>query len=272
MGSLLFLLFINDITTLEFSGGSLILYADDILLYRAIQSDTDYKLLQRDIDKLYIWSEENHLCFNPTKCKYLIISRKCNPLRPTVNLNINNTVLSKVDHIRYLGVWITENLSWSKHIDVICKNARKKLGFMYRLFYQHSSLATLKELYISCVRSQLEYACPVWDPHLRTAVAALEKVQKFALRLCTKKWAHSNYSSLLEQCYLPTLETRRLYLKLCYLYQVINGNFTFPNAPLVRCALPPVLRNAGSIRLKRQYDCTPILLFPIHNIKMEHSP
>ena len=41
-----------DITTLELSGGSLMLYADDILFYRAIQSDTDYKLLQRDIDKL----------------------------------------------------------------------------------------------------------------------------------------------------------------------------------------------------------------------------
>ena len=43
-----------DKTTVEFSGGSLILYADDILLYQAIQSDTDYELLQRDIDKLYI--------------------------------------------------------------------------------------------------------------------------------------------------------------------------------------------------------------------------
>ena len=108
-----------------------------------------------------------------------------------MNLNINSTVLSKVDHIKYLGVWISGNLSWSKHIDVMCKNARNKLGFMYRLFYQHSSTATLRQLYISCVRSQLEYACPVWDPHHTTAVADLEKVQKFALMLCTKNWSHT---------------------------------------------------------------------------------
>ena len=250
---LLFLLFINDITILELIDSSLILYADDLLLYRAIHSDSDYELLQRDIDKLYTWSEENHLCFNPTKCKYLVIPRKRNPLQPTVNLNINSTVLSKVDHIKYLGVWISGNLLWNKHIDVMCKNARKNLGFMYRLFYQHSSTATLRHLYISCVRSQLEYACPVWDPHHTTAVAALEKVQKFALRLCTKNWSHSNYSSLLEQCNLPTLETRRLYLRLCYLYQIINGSFTFPNAALVRRALPPGLRNAGSIQFVRPF-------------------
>ena len=152
------------------------------------------------IIKLYTWSERNHLCFNPTKCKYQVISRKQNPLQPTITLNINNNVLSKVEHIKYLGVWISENLSWNKHIEVICKNARRKLGLMYRLFYQHSSTVTLRQLYISCVRSQLEYACPVWDPHHATVVAALDKVQKFALRLCTTNWSHSNYSSLLEQC------------------------------------------------------------------------
>ena len=99
------------------------------------------------------------------------------------------------------------------------------------------------------------------DPHHTTAVAALEKVQKFALRLCTKNWLHSNYSSLLEQCNLPTLETRRLYLRLCYLYQIINRSFTFPNAPLVRRALPPGLRNAGSIQFVRPFCSTNAYLF-----------
>lgn len=121
-GSFAVLLFINNIATLELSDGSLILYADDLLLYRAISSDSNYELLQRDIDKLFIWSEENHLRFNPIKCKYLVVSRKQNPSQPTLNLNINSTILSKVEHIKYLGVWISENLSWSKHIDEICKN------------------------------------------------------------------------------------------------------------------------------------------------------
>ena len=50
--------------------------ADDLLLYQAIRSHSDYELLQRDIDKLiqYIWSDENHLCFDPIKCKYIDVS------------------------------------------------------------------------------------------------------------------------------------------------------------------------------------------------------
>ena len=127
LGALLFLLFINDLATLELSDGSLI-YADDLLLYRVIRSDSDYQLLQCDIDKLFVWSDENHLFFNAIKCKYLVISRKQNSLQPAVNLNINNSVLNKLDHIEYLGVWISNSLSWSKHIDALCKNARKKLA------------------------------------------------------------------------------------------------------------------------------------------------
>ena len=67
----------------------------------------------------------------------------------------------------------------------------------------------------------------VWDPHHVTAVAALEKVQKLALKICTKNWAHNNYFSLLKQCKLPLLETRWLYLKLCYISTKWSMGVTF---------------------------------------------
>ena len=60
LGPLLFLLFINDLATLELSDGSLI-YADDLLLYRVIRSDSDYQLLQCDIDKLF--GQTRTICF-----------------------------------------------------------------------------------------------------------------------------------------------------------------------------------------------------------------
>ena len=49
-------------------GGKLVLYADDILLYCTIKSKEDYMALQKDVDALNSWSNDNYLKFNPTKC------------------------------------------------------------------------------------------------------------------------------------------------------------------------------------------------------------
>ena len=55
LGRLLFLIYIDDITDIELSAGSnLVLYADDILLYRPIRNIGDYSALQVDIDALSI--------------------------------------------------------------------------------------------------------------------------------------------------------------------------------------------------------------------------
>ena len=59
------------------------------------------------------------------------------------------------------------------------------IGLIYRQYYQYSNTDTLKQLYISSVRPHLEYAA-VWDPHLQKDISKLEKVQTFALRMCTK--------------------------------------------------------------------------------------
>ena len=53
---------------------------------------------------------------------------------------------------------------------------------------------SLTHLYTSFVRSLLEYAVPVWDPHLVKDIAALESVQRFATKVCAKMWTIMNGS------------------------------------------------------------------------------
>ena len=94
----------------------------------------------------------------------MIISRKCSPLLTALNLSILGKPLDRVFEYKYLGVWITETLSWSKHIESITKRAMKLVGMVYRKFYSQSSFESLKRLYISLIRPHLKYAAPVWDP------------------------------------------------------------------------------------------------------------
>jgi len=63
------------------------LYADDMMLFKIINSNADYIDLQNDIDGLNYWVTANHLTFSSSKCKYMIISRKKNPSHsPALNL------------------------------------------------------------------------------------------------------------------------------------------------------------------------------------------
>ena len=228
LGPLLFLLYINSIQDLKLSAGTrMMLYADDILLYKPIHSVTDYQQYQSDINTVSIWLKHRHLSINPAKCKYMVVTRKRFSLVQTFPpILIESTPIDQVSEMKYLGVTITSDLSWSKHISKISSKARKVAGLVYRKFYKHLATPALLKLYLSTVRPILEYCSSVWDPHLIKDIVLLERVQRFALRICLKDW-HSDSDTLLQQADLPSLRNRRAFLKLCTLYKIINKLFVF---------------------------------------------
>ena len=146
--TILFLIYIDDISRVSISSGSLTVYADDLVLYRTVCSSSDFRLLQQDIDNISSWTSVNHLMLNSTKCKYMVISRKRQPPTPTDPLLVNHSQLEKVTTLKYIGVWISSDLSWSTHVSKVCKNTRRLIGLLYRCFYCYSSPDTLKQLYI----------------------------------------------------------------------------------------------------------------------------
>ena len=79
------------------------------------------------------------------------------------------------------------------------------------------------KLYLALVRPHLEYASQVWSPYMLKDVQLLEKVQKFALRICSKCYL-AEYEELLELFDIPSLENRRLFLSLCTLYGIITSH------------------------------------------------
>jgi hypothetical protein len=63
------------------------MFADDIKVFKAIQSPNDAVKLQEDITNMGIWSSESGLQFNGTKCKAQSITRKTNPIPTTYFMN-----------------------------------------------------------------------------------------------------------------------------------------------------------------------------------------
>ena len=231
LGPVLFIIYVNDITCIPLMEGNMSLFADDIMLYRPVRNATDYAILQSDIDKISVWTESNYLQFNAQKCKYMTISRKqysCSYSDSLPALSVNGVALEKVDNYKHLGIWITSTLSWYKQVSEVCRKARQKVGILFRKYYQHASTSTLLQLYLSCIRPDLEYAVAVWSPHQKCLINSLEAVQKFALRVCSKQW-DANYHTLLARYNIPSLFNRRQLLRLCFLFNVLNGTYSLPD-------------------------------------------
>ena len=57
-----------------------------------------------------------------------------------------------------------------------------------------------------------------------TYVHGYTTVQKFALRVCSKQW-DTNYHTLLARYNIPSLFNRRQLLRLCFLFNVLNGSY-----------------------------------------------
>ena len=65
LGPLLFLIYIDDISKLQFTAGCVLnLYADDMLLYKRVDSFSDFIDVQGDIDCVDAWVTSNTLCLN----------------------------------------------------------------------------------------------------------------------------------------------------------------------------------------------------------------
>ena len=96
--------------------------------------------------------------------------------------NISGTVLRNVSNYKDLGVIMASDLKWSKHVEQIVHKANRVLGLLKRTVGgKNKDIFSI--LYKTLVRPILEYACPVWSPHLAKDIHEIEKVQRRASRI-----------------------------------------------------------------------------------------
>ena len=74
-------------------------------------------------------------------------------------------------------------------MDAIVNKAKKVLGLLKRTVGSKNK-EIFSMLYKSLVRPILEFACPVWLPHLVKDILAIEKVQRRASRIALGQKPH----------------------------------------------------------------------------------
>ena len=148
-----------------------LLFADDLKMYRVIESSSDNDYLQEDLCNLYNWSKINCLSLNVKKCFCISFGRGQNIVRNRYVLN--DALLESVTEIRDLGVLLDSQLTFRNHINNIVQVGLRNLGFITRNSKQFTPW-TFKLLYCSIVRSGLEYASVAWASNYQCNIVKIE--------------------------------------------------------------------------------------------------
>ena len=166
------------------------------------------------------------------------ITRSRNPLPPY--LTVDGTPLHP---IKYLGVYISSDLTWGQHISNTCKKAKKHLGLLHQKFHQASPQVRSK-LYSSVILPRLKYCSSVRDPHQAKYVSMLESVQTFGCRVISKGW-NSNYPTRLTHLRMATLPELQRTTKTHYVLQIQTNRSSIPASHFIPHPSPsPRLRHS----------------------------
>jgi len=129
------------------------------------------------------------MTFNAKKCHIRTISHERNPL--IANYTLGQVQLSAVDSYPYLGVTISSDLRWYKHVDSVSAKATRMLNFVRHNIYRcPPDVKTLA--YTLLIRPHLEFASAALDPYTARDINQLDKVQRCAARFVKKRLPENN--------------------------------------------------------------------------------
>ena len=80
------------------------------------------KLIQKDLNSLMKWEYDWHMHFNPQKCFAMSLTHARHMTR--FNYTLGDKSIQETDNHPYLGVYITKDLTWNKHIHQIRPTAQ----------------------------------------------------------------------------------------------------------------------------------------------------
>ena len=241
LGPLLFIIYINDITE-EIKHCSIKIFADDSKLIKSVENPQDKQLMEIDIKSVFEWAKKNKMELNKTKFQLLQHGNKKN-LKTPYKLDENITI-EKSEHVKDLGVTLSESLSFDQHIANITKEAKRYAGWIFRIFASRDPEIVIL-LYNTYVRPRLEYSSPLWSPFQRRHLMQIEAIQ----RTVTSRIAgleKLNYWERLQHLKISSLQRRRERFQIIHIWKIakelipndLNLQFYHTSRFGIKCKVP----------------------------------
>ncbi len=125
LSPLLYSLYTHDCVSSHCST-SIIKFADDTGVLGLINNNDETAYLD-EVERLTSWCQDNCLSLNVSKTKELIVDFRKRQQWPYTPLMISGTPVERVSSFKYHVVNISEDLTWTTHIQTQVKKARQRL-------------------------------------------------------------------------------------------------------------------------------------------------
>lgn len=228
-GPILFIIFINSLfRRLKYCANTCDIFADDTQFHLSAPLsciDQIVAELNYDIESLVLWARDTGLILNSAKTKAIILGSKSH-MSTLQHLNVPPIVVDGVpipyvNSVKNLGVHISSDLSWNRHISQISSNVHHAL---YRLKFRGSSLPSSVKLLLvnSLVIPYFDYACLVFNDASEYLDTKLQRLQNVALRFVFGLRRDSSLSVFRQEAGWLTTRVRRRYFLGSLTYQILN--------------------------------------------------
>ncbi len=194
LSPLLYSLYTHDCVS-SHSSISIVKFADDTVVLGLISNNDETAYLD-EVERLTSWCQDNCLSLNVSKTKELTVDFRKRHQRPYILLMISGIPVERVSGFKYLGVNISEDLTWTAHIQTQVKKARQRLYHLRQLRKLRVSQAILKTSYSGGHRK--------WDSvYLSVVWKRLQSGLQSSAESCALSWVHLRVCSPLSAGYLP---------------------------------------------------------------------
>ena len=198
LGPILFCLFINDMEMAVDTDA--VLFADDAAFFvKAPTIEMLYERIEKLFSDLHIYLEKNKLVPNLSKSKLIYFNSR--PVPVLQDILFNGHAIEWVEEFKYLGLTITNKMSFCAHINNVVNRISRFVGTFYGLRYVLPR-CILNMLYFSFVLPHLMLHIEIWGAAPSVYMKKLEIKNNMLMR-----------SILGVRCVngIPVLDTARMY-------------------------------------------------------------
>jgi len=171
-------------------------YADDTQLYISVDRrniTTSLEPLDKCTGELEDWFTHNGLALNPSKSEVMFLGTRpqVRAVYQVSNVRIASHEIHPSDNIKNLGVILDSDLTFSKHVDSICKTSCYHIRAL-RHVKQSIDSQTLKTIACAIVGAKLDYCNSILYGISVSNLNKLQRVQNMLARVVTgtRKFDH----------------------------------------------------------------------------------